>query len=182
MRVFLESGPHVEATEAAFTLLATSPEVGTAADGRGHVEARLGCDRLDPYLDPQFVAFMASIPPDTLFHGQRTRGLFSLAMRGLVPDSVRLRSDKASFEPAIDEMVTGMGGLSAFESLLSMEATADLGLINPRLFRAAFEAQVRGEASRFGWIDVWPPVAIEAFVRGFGRTVPRGAPGGACAP
>ena len=179
VRAFLKNRLDAAPTEAESTRLATLPEVVKVADARAQIEVRVGCDRLDPYLDPGFLKFMASIPLDALFHGHRMRGLFCHAMRGIVPDSVRLRPDKASFEPAMAELVVGMGGISAFGPLLSMEATADLGLVNPRLFRAAFEAQVRGEASAFGWIDVWPAVVIESFVRGFSGTVARGASDGA---
>jgi asparagine synthase (glutamine-hydrolysing) len=147
-----------------FSAWARSGEFGHAADDRGHSESRYGCDRTDPYLDPDFVRFVASLPPDLMFHGARTRGLLRHAMRGLLPESMRLRRDKASFEPAVDELVAGMDR-TALDSLLTMEATADLGLVNPAAFRAAFEAQRRGQASRCGWLDVWPALAVEAFVR-----------------
>jgi asparagine synthase (glutamine-hydrolysing) len=175
VRALLESSQHADGREARFASQATSAWLADLADGRAQIELGAGCDRVDPYLDREFVAFMASLPPDALFYGRRTRGLFCHAMRGIIPDSVRLRPDKASWEVAIDELVAGMGGIAAFDSLLSMEATADLGLINPRPFRAAFEAQARGEASKCGWIDVWPAVAVEAFVRASGGAADREA-------
>jgi hypothetical protein len=108
---------------------------------------------------------VASIPPEQMFLGDRSRGLFRHALDGLVPDSVRWRPDKASMEPALEQMFASIGGFDALGSLLTMEATADLGLVEPIPFREALERLVTGRASARGWPQQWGMLAVEAFVR-----------------
>jgi asparagine synthase (glutamine-hydrolysing) len=135
------------------------------SDARGQTETACGLPWVDPYLDPTFVSFLATLPPEELFYGRRQRGLFREAMKGLLPESLRLRPDKASFETLGDEMFAAVGGLAAFAPLLTMEATADLGLVRPAPFRRTFERVVRKEATRRGWLEVWPMLAVECFLR-----------------
>ena len=165
VRRILAASPLETTTPDRLTGWAISPWLAEVADARGQLEGEAACDIADPYLDCDFATFMASVAPEMLFHGNRSRGLFRHAMRGLLPESLRVRSDKASFEPAFDAIVAGMGGIRAFSSLLTMEATADLGLVEPSAFRTAFEEQVRGTPSNRGWLGIWPAVAVEAFLR-----------------
>ena len=72
-----------------------------------------GIQRMDPLLDDELIAFVCSLPPAFLLHGGQTRGLLRAAMKGLVPDAVRLRTDKAKFEPAMAEAVRAAGGFAA---------------------------------------------------------------------
>ena len=46
----------------------------------------------------QLVRLLAALPPDYLFDGDRLRGLYVRAMKGLIPEEIRLRDDKARFE------------------------------------------------------------------------------------
>ena len=147
------------------TAYALSHQLMLIADARGQEEAACGLLRIDPYLDPSFVQCIASLPPEELFFGGRARGLFRLAMLGLLPESLRLRSDKASLEPIIDETFAVASAAPGLRELLTMEATADLGLVEPAPFRAALDCVARGEPGNGGWLDVWPMLAIEGFVR-----------------
>ena len=153
-----------------FTALALSTDLMEGADARGQQEAVTGLRRVDPYLDPSFAGLLASIPPAKLFHEDRYRGLYSHAMKGILPDTVRLRSDKASFEPVPFEILES-GGRARVEELLEMEALGDLGLVDPPAFRAAF-ARAGLAGSPVGWLGVWPALSVEAFVRGRGRKSP----------
>ncbi|MFP5206079.1 MAG: asparagine synthase-related protein, partial [Acidobacteriota bacterium] len=55
-----------------------------------------------PLLDRRIVEFMQSVPVDELQRHGETRSLFRRAMKGILPDSVRLRQDKGpAFDPAI---------------------------------------------------------------------------------
>jgi asparagine synthase (glutamine-hydrolysing) len=138
------------------TAFATSHDMMEGADGVGQTEAAWGTPYVSPYLDPRFIELVASLPPEHLFAGGRMRGLFRVAMEGLLPDSLRLRSDKASFEPMIDEMFAAAGGIESFRPLLKMEATGDLGLVEPARFREVFTSVVAGVPTARGWLEVWP--------------------------
>jgi asparagine synthase (glutamine-hydrolysing) len=159
--------PHLEAAECDDWLerMAVDQNCVDYSDARGQTELACGLPWVDPYLDPTFVSFLATLPPEELLYGRRQRGLFREAMKGLLPESLRLRPDKASFEPLGDEMFAAVGGLPAFATLLTMEATADLGLVRPAPFRRTFERVVRKEATRRGWLEVWPMLAVECFLR-----------------
>ena len=144
--------------------IATSIEMDEAADERGQHEVAIGIPRVDPYLDAELIEFMVSVPARMLFHGNRMRGLYRQAMAGLLPDSLRLRPDKASFEPAIEELFDSAARDPAFQGLIKMEALADLGMVDPRRYREAVTRTMSGE-SRRGWLEIWPALAVEAFVQ-----------------
>jgi len=147
------------------TAYALSHQLMLVADGRTQEESACGLPRIDPYLDPTFIELVASLPPEELFFGGRTRGLFRHAMVGLLPESLRLRQDKASFEPMINEVFAVASKSPGLRELLTMEATADLGLVEPRPFREQLDRVIRGEPTVGGWLSVWPMIAIEGFVR-----------------
>jgi hypothetical protein len=46
-----------------------------------------------------------------------------------------------------------------------MEATADLGFVVPAEFRRTFDRVVRRLPTARGWVEVWPMLSIEAFLR-----------------
>jgi asparagine synthase (glutamine-hydrolysing) len=140
---------------------ALSHPLSIASDARAQLEAASGIRRVDIYLDPRVIELVASFPQEELFYGDRLRGLYRHAMKGLLPESLRLRADKASFEPMIDEVWANAG----LEPLLTMEATADLGLVEPAPFREAVARVVRKERTLGGWLSVWPMIAVEGFLR-----------------
>jgi asparagine synthase (glutamine-hydrolysing) len=134
------------------------------ADHRSRVEAASGCTRADPLLDDEVVELVASIPPARLLDGNRTRGLFRRTLKGLVPDQVRLRQDKGSFEPALVRMM-GDKEVAALRELSTMQALSGIGLIDPKQYRLQFEKALAEGASGQNWLAVWPALAVEAFVR-----------------
>ena len=56
-----------------------------------HMEAR------HPFLDRRLVEFMLSIPQDQLYRDGQTKYILRNAMKGILPESVRMRRDKAAF-------------------------------------------------------------------------------------
>jgi len=134
------------------------------ADGRGQLEAISGCTRVDPLLDDELVQFIASLTPESLLEGHTTRGLYRCALRGWVPESLRLRRDKGSFEPALMLMI-GQEGVERLRELADVPMLADAGLAEPKLFRAQFERIFANGWSSPDWLTVWPALAVEAFLR-----------------
>ncbi|WP_394848336.1 asparagine synthase C-terminal domain-containing protein [Pendulispora brunnea] len=152
---------------ARYTRFVTLPHLMEFFDFRGQLREALGIEHLDPLIDDEMIAFIASLPPELLFYGGRTRGLMRAAMEGIVPDSVRLRTDKARFEPAMTQAVRAAGGFEAFADLAAVPHLAELGLVEPSAFRQAFDALAREpEDWGPGWLEVWPALAVEAFVAG----------------
>jgi len=132
------------------------------AENRRQFEAASGVQHIDPLLDDEVVALLATFPQDILLFGDRQRGIYRHATRSLLPDRLRLRPDKGQFEPATAEMVR-RSDLSALMDLASMRMLGDLGLVDPTSYRRCFDDLLSG--ARDDWARMWPPLAVEAFVR-----------------
>jgi len=134
------------------------------AELRGQLESLTGMVRTNPLMDDELLTTVASFPQHTLFFGDRQRGLFRYAMRQILPDSLRLRPDKARMEPGIAEMV-GQSDLNALRSLAQMKRLADLGLVEPKAYRRHFETVLFDGGGHPDWLVIWPALAVEAFLR-----------------
>jgi len=128
------------------------------------MEALAGVTQADPLLDDEVVALTSSFPQHMLLFEGRQRGLFRHAMRQLLPERLRLRRDKAVFEPAIAELVQG-GNLNELRDLASMKMLGDMGLVCPQTYRRHFEALIAAGGESRNWLPLWPALAVEAFVR-----------------
>jgi asparagine synthase (glutamine-hydrolysing) len=151
-----------------YSRLASSPIFTTMSDARGQLETATGTPEVDPYLDSDLVRFVASIPPAAMFHGHRIRGLYRSAMKGSLPESLRMRSDKATFEPATRELYRGAKSSAGFAKLARMEALGDLGLVEPRAFQLALARWENGPHGAAPWDSLWGTIGVEAFVQAFG--------------
>jgi asparagine synthetase B (glutamine-hydrolysing) len=134
----------------------------SGADALDHLDQRAqlwvatGVRGVDPLLDPACVALTSAIPPEVLSDGDRYRGLFRRALRGFVPERVRLRRGKGD----------GRAERARLRSLAAKSVRPYVRL--PRLERlglvdgATFE---REEAASSGAeIYFWPFIAAEAFL------------------
>jgi asparagine synthetase B (glutamine-hydrolysing) len=131
-----------------------------------HAEAAAsGVERVDPFLDRTLAARVERIPRAWMLHGATRRGLFREAMRTLLPSSVRLRDDKASFEPAMTRFVASVGGLSSLRELATATELHAHGLVDRRAFVATFDAFVAAPEQREAWTALWPALCVEAFLR-----------------
>jgi asparagine synthase (glutamine-hydrolysing) len=122
-----------------------------------------GIGRSDPYLDRRLVRTVMSFDPTWLLHGNQRRGLFREAIRGLVPESVRTRCDKARFEPAFARLLAGRGVKEGLLSLARGDCLADLGVIEPASFASSVRSFLQDPAPE-AWLSVWPALACEAFL------------------
>jgi asparagine synthase (glutamine-hydrolysing) len=133
---------------------------------RNQYEAQMGVARFDPYLDPDVVRATVCLPEHELVRNGIQRAPLREAVRGLLPEDVRMRRDKASFEQACEAMLRALPA-SRLEPLADATAVGDLGLVEPRAFRDECLAFLRKpEAHANGWVPLWPVLAAEAFIRG----------------
>jgi len=91
-------------------------------------------------------------------------------MRGRLPESLRLREDKASFEPALVRFVNAAGGFQSLRELATATHLADLGLVDRRAFGDAFGDFVAAPSDGAAWTTIWPALCVEAFLRARRRT------------
>jgi asparagine synthase (glutamine-hydrolysing) len=118
-----------------------------------------GCDLREPFLDEDVVAEVASLPSPWLVDSGVRRGLFRQAMRGILPDSVRMRLDKARFEPALARFFLAGNGAECMRSAGSLECLKKLGLAR------SCERLVCDPKRVESWLGAWPALAVEAFLQ-----------------
>jgi asparagine synthase (glutamine-hydrolysing) len=165
LRSFLLEVPHAERApdESWYSEIARSPELARDMDHSGQCEQAGQLSERWPYLDAKLVEFVASVPDEARFHGHDDRGLFREAMRGLLPESVRTRPDKARFEPMLNEVASALHASGAVSRFARMEALGDLGLVNPPAFRSAL-SKAYAERDGLAWSHAWPAICAEAFM------------------
>lgn len=136
------------------------------ASGRQVEEHASGVDCWYPYLDPDLKAAVASLEPEYLLFGDRWRGLLRAAAHDLLPESIRERMDKASFEPAMRRWIDAAGGLESLRPLASGRELASRGLVERRPFTNAFDRFVAAPEDGESWMSLWAALSVEAFLRG----------------
>jgi asparagine synthase (glutamine-hydrolysing) len=147
-------------------------------DTAGQAATLTHCFPVDVFRDVEFARFMLELDPALLSYGQQYRGLYRLAMKGLLPETLRTRRDKGSFEPAIAAAAIAGEGIDILRDLSSLEALASRGLADPERLRPTFDACLamlrRGERGEELPVDehiqdVWQLLSVEAFLRERGR-------------
>jgi hypothetical protein len=151
--------------------LARSPHFMDWSDARGAMEHASGCPRREPFLDDRLVEMTAGMPPLALFAGGRLRGALREALRGRVPEVVRLRKTKAKFGPASGELVAPLGGVQALRDLARPVALADHGMVDPDVFRERFALLEQRPDDSGMWRELWPVLSAERLLRGASETV-----------
>ena len=158
--------------------LCNDPEQADFADTCGQLLALTGCALIDVFADLELVRFILELDPLLLSHGAEYRGLYRLAMKGLLPERVRTRQDKGRFEPAIAASALCADALEFLRDLSSLDALATRGLVDPVAFAPLFDVWLsgvrRGEREDWDpadecWLEVWQLLSCEAFLREHGR-------------
>jgi asparagine synthetase B (glutamine-hydrolysing) len=158
-RLTLESSPAER-----YAALARMPFLSDQTIIRSQQEDVMRCRRVDPLFDDEILRVVAALPPLALMAGDRLRGLMRQSVSDLLPKEVSLRTNKAYMDPALATMVEAAGGFMAFQDLACVTRLADLGLAEPKLFRAHFDRLARQPVTT-PWWSVWPALAAEEFLR-----------------
>jgi asparagine synthase (glutamine-hydrolysing) len=117
-----------------------------------------------PLLDDEFLRFVATVPPLSLMRGGYLRGLMREAMRGLVPEDLRLRVTKGHPYWFVEQTVDEAGGLQLFADLADVRMLADLRMVEPRPFRKLFDA-CAGRTDDADYFALWHVLSAESFLR-----------------
>lgn len=102
------------------------------------VEARV------PFLDHRLVEYLLTLPDRCKIHHGMTKLVLREAMRGVLPEEVRLRQDKLGF--VTPEAVWVRGAAADFRKLLAQSITASQGILQPSLL-VMFDRMVSGAIS-----------------------------------
>jgi asparagine synthase (glutamine-hydrolysing) len=122
-----------------------------------------------PFLDYRLVSLLVPLPVDYKLRDGWTKWIFRRAMETLLPKEIAWRKDKQHFiVPQNNWFRRELRG----ELLKLLEGewiTEHLGLIDPRKFRARYDAYLRHATGnvRLGFKDIFSPIALELWARRF---------------
>jgi asparagine synthase (glutamine-hydrolysing) len=126
----------------------------------GGVEAR------HPMLDLDLVELALRQPPEQTLDPRFTRPVLRGAMAGLVPDSVRLRPQKALFESLIASTLRGPDGAAVKEILTAPDAEIGAYVDRERMKAALFGSGAASRGDEFRWMwQVWRLLTVEVWLR-----------------
>ncbi len=115
-----------------------------------------------PFLDHRLVDFIFSLPDEMKIRGAVTKSVLREAMRGILPEAVRLRKDKVGFMPAPGltyELLDGEGA-----ALLENRNPIERDLFDPAALRKAHETR---DASPGVEYPLWRVVNVKMWLRSF---------------
>ncbi len=138
-----------------------------AAMCHDHVRRRaavVGIDARHPLVDVDVVEYVLGLPPEAAFDTRHSRPLVREAMAGLLPDSVRLRAGKSSFDEIFHYSLGG-ADLAVVRELLrpgeaEVESYVDLSVVAATLLVGPPAGQ------RTAWANaLWRLVTAECWLR-----------------
>jgi asparagine synthase (glutamine-hydrolysing) len=120
-----------------------------------------------PFLDRRLVEFLMSIPPEKIFYFGNQKAILRVAMRGILPEKVRIRPDKTEFSSYI-----GLGlrykETKKVRALLESPVQSERSIVNLTRLQAAYEDYVmKGHSSnRF---KSWLSISLELWLKEYSR-------------
>jgi asparagine synthase (glutamine-hydrolysing) len=125
-----------------------------------------GVEDVHPFLDVDLIELVLGLPPHLAFHASFDRKLLREAMRGLLPESVRLRRGKVFFGALLRDALTGPDHLSVDRTLtgtsLELVDLVDLDALKA-LWTGGPERCARGPLA---WAtESWRAFALELWLR-----------------
>jgi asparagine synthase (glutamine-hydrolysing) len=136
-----------------------------ASEFRGRAIASMGQEYRDPFDDRRVVEMALAFPPDQRRRGDVTKYVLRAAMAGLIPESVRTRTDKGDFSHTFYEDLRLQGGSQLFTGMVLEE----LGWVDGSKVRAMYDQL--DHYYRHGGISpehLYPPwmiLAVERWLR-----------------
>ena len=128
--------------------------------------ASAGIAARHPLFDLDLLELALRQPPTATLDRYRNRPVLRAAMQGLLPDSVRLRPQKAWFDSVIVDTLAGPDG-KAIRGLLTgpgteLRAYTDIGALEHKLF----SSDPASQGNRFTWLwQVWRLLTAEVWLR-----------------
>ncbi|MFO0663326.1 MAG: asparagine synthase C-terminal domain-containing protein [Polyangiaceae bacterium] len=149
-----------------FRAFAGRPMFEEYAEHRSQIEGFAGLPIRDPYFDEEVARFVAAIPPPLLLHGDLHRGLFREALRGKVPERIRVRSDKASFEELVHALMAPAETRARALELSRGRRSEALGIVDGTLLHREVREALGGSMDD-GYVRMsflWSALVVEAFL------------------
>jgi asparagine synthase (glutamine-hydrolysing) len=149
----------------AWLLTDARAELG-AHDHLRRVSALAGIGDVHPFLDVDLIELVLGLPPELAFDPRLDRPLLREAMRGLLPERVRLRADKVFFTVLLRDALTGTDRGAVGRTLTG--APLELGALVDARRLAALWAAGPDACARGPWAwsaEIWRVFALERWLR-----------------
>jgi asparagine synthetase B (glutamine-hydrolysing) len=131
--------------------------------------AMAGLEARHPMLDLDLVELALRQPPEQTLDPRFSRPVLREAMAGLLPDSVRLRPQKALFEHLIAAAMRGPDGAAIREILTAPDAEIGAYVDRTRMQAALFGTAGVRKGDEFRWMwQVWRLLTAEVWLRSLG--------------
>lgn len=139
--------------------------------------AMAGLEARHPMLDLDLVELALRQPPEQTLDPRFSRPVLREAMRGLLPDSVRLRPQKALFESLIVAAMRGPDSAAIREVLTAPGAEIGAYVDRERMQASLFGTEAVRKEDEFRWMwQVWRLLTAEVWLRSLSSGNPLSEP------
>jgi asparagine synthase (glutamine-hydrolysing) len=124
--------------------------------------ARFGIEARHPFWDRRLVEFLLAVPHEQRWQGPWRKAVLRRAMKGILPESIRWRRDKAEFSGMIDKEFQDRQRRE-LEELSRSSLLVSLAIIDQQRWRQFFSKWAQGVPSprdrvtmeNFVWLELW---------------------------
>jgi asparagine synthase (glutamine-hydrolysing) len=118
-----------------------------------------------PFLDRRILEFAFAIPDSQRFRPGVSKFVLRQSMRGILPERLRLRSDKAHMTELYPMAMSALGGERLFDRLNVVKNGWVDGVVVRRLYRSMADAFSRGDPSYWDNVfELWRVFAVELWL------------------
>ena len=143
--------------------------VRTSVPGLLHYEDRdsmaFSIEARVPFLDYRLVEYVFGLPTEHKIHLDMTKRILREAMRGILPERIRLRRDKKGYPTPFSHWVKEPRHREWAEDLLLGRRAVERGYLNPAATRRFWDEHLAGTQDN-SW-RLWQIMSVEAFARRF---------------
>ena len=145
--------------------VANSAQQVTGDELEDRAAAAAGLDQRHPFNDRRLAEFGFALPESQRWAGAETKVVMRRAIGDLLPDLVRVRTDKAEFTPTFVQAIEALGGRACFARLRSADAGwVDAAAVG-RLYEEMSGLYSRGDQSYIPRADaLWSVAALELWL------------------
>lgn len=123
------------------------------------IEARV------PFLDYRFVEKLLATPSEQKIRKGVTKYIFREAMKGIVPEKIRLRKDKLGYGTPEDEWFREPSWQKKITEIINSESFKNRKLINPQKANEQYQKHLSGSINISG--EIWKWIHLEIWFREF---------------
>ncbi|MBL4656402.1 MAG: hypothetical protein JKX73_00250 [Flavobacteriales bacterium] len=118
-----------------------------------------------PFLDHRLVERSLSLPSDKIINKGMTKHILREAMKGLIPERIRLRMDKKGFSTPEEDWFRTERFQKLIKGLLSSDKFKARGYIDAKKAAALYDRHLKKEIS-IPW-EIWKWTHLELWFREF---------------